>query len=108
MSIPYVNLKFYNFRDDVVRQLPESQARRFRAVVLEDKRDSYLVGMADPTDLFAYDELTRALKRDVDTAVVSEALLLQIAIRFQAVTDWHGRVPSGIAADIAAEKGLTA
>jgi Asp-tRNA(Asn)/Glu-tRNA(Gln) amidotransferase A subunit family amidase len=38
----------------------------------------------------------------------SEALLLQIAIRFQAVTDWHGRVPSGIAADIAAEKGLTA
>jgi MSHA biogenesis protein MshE len=24
LSIPYVNLKFYNFRDDVVRQLPES------------------------------------------------------------------------------------
>lgn len=87
LSIPYVNLKFYNFRDDVVRQLPESQARRFRAVVLEDKRDSYLVGMADPTDLFAYDELTRALKRDVDTAVVSEALLLQAIDRIYRRTE---------------------
>lgn len=38
----------------------------------------------------------------------SEALLLQIAIRFQAMTDWHGRIPSGVAADIATEKGMTA
>ncbi|MDO8876707.1 MAG: amidase [Pseudolabrys sp.] len=38
----------------------------------------------------------------------SEALLLQIAIKFQSMTDWHGRIPSGIAADVAAEKGMTA
>lgn len=38
----------------------------------------------------------------------SEATLLQIAIRFQAKTDWHGRIPSGVVADIAAEKGTTA
>jgi MSHA biogenesis protein MshE len=77
LNVPYVNLKFYNFNNDLVRRLPEAQARRFRAIVLEDKRNAYLVGMADPTDLFAFDELARLLKRDVEAAVVSEPMLLQ-------------------------------
>ena len=77
LGIRYVNLKFYNFNQDLVRRLPEAQARRFRAVVLEDRRANMLVGMADPTDLFAYDELGRILQREIEIAVVSEALLLQ-------------------------------
>ncbi len=81
LNVPYVNLKFYNFNNDLVRRLPEAQARRFRAVLLEDKRSAYLVGMADPTDLFAFDELGRLLKRDIEAAVVSEALLLQTVDR---------------------------
>lgn len=81
LNIPYVNLKFYNFNQDVVRRLPEAQARRFRAVVLEDRRASVLVGMADPTDLFAYDEIGRILNKDVEVAVVSEAMLLQTVDR---------------------------
>jgi MSHA biogenesis protein MshE len=77
LNIPYINLKFYNFNQDLVRRLPEAQARRFRAIVLEDRRANVLVGLADPTDLFAYDELGRILQRDIELAVVSEALLLQ-------------------------------
>jgi len=77
LAVPYVNLKFYNFNQQVVRRLPEAQARRFRAIVLEERKASYLVGMSDPTDLFAFDELQRALKRDIEVAVVSEAQVLQ-------------------------------
>ncbi len=77
LDIPYVNLTFYNSTPAVVRRLPETQARRFRAIVLEDHGSSYLVGMADPTDLSAFDEISRLLKREVQTAVVSEILLLQ-------------------------------
>jgi aspartyl-tRNA(Asn)/glutamyl-tRNA(Gln) amidotransferase subunit A len=33
----------------------------------------------------------------------SEALLLQIAIRLQEQTDWHGRVPPAVASDVAGE-----
>ena len=77
LNIPFINLKFYNLNQDVVRRLPEAQARRFRAMVLESRRSGYLVGMADPTDLFAYDEIGRLLQSDVELAVVSEALLLQ-------------------------------
>ena len=81
LNIQYVNLKFYNLNQDVVRRLPEAQARRFRAIVLEDRRANVLVGMADPTDLFAYDELGRILQKDVEVAVVGEVALLQTVDR---------------------------
>ena len=87
LAIPYVNLKFYNLSNDVVRRLPESQARRFRALVLEDRKDSYLVGMADPTDLFAADELQRSLKRAIHVAAVSEEQLLQTVDRLYRRTE---------------------
>ena len=87
LNVPYVNLKFYNFNNDLVRRLPEAQARRFRAVVLEERKGAYLIGMADPTDLFAFDEIARLLRRDIEAAVVSEALLLQTIDRVYRRTD---------------------
>ena len=87
LNIPYVNLKFYNFNNDLVRRLPETQARRFRAIVLEERKSAYLVGMADPTDLFAFDEIGRLLRRDIEAAVVSEAILLQTIDRVYRRTD---------------------
>ena len=77
LNIPYINLKFYNINPDVVRQLPETQARRFRAIALEDRPSGLLIGMADPTDLFAYDEISRTAKRNIELAVVNEGELLQ-------------------------------
>jgi MSHA biogenesis protein MshE len=75
LRIPYVNLKTFAFKADVVKLLPESAARRFRALVLDDKGDSLLVAMADPLDLYAYDEITRLLRRNVSIAVVPESQL---------------------------------
>ena len=77
LGIPYLNLKFYNINQDVVRLLPETQARRFRALVLEDRGETMLVGVSDPTDLFAYDEIARLLKKGVELAVVNETEVLQ-------------------------------
>jgi len=87
LNIPYVNLKQQNVNAELVRRLPETQARRFRAIVLEERRGGYLVGMADPTDLFAYDEVARLLKRDIEAAVVGEAALLQTIDRVYRRTD---------------------
>jgi MSHA biogenesis protein MshE len=92
LDIPYINLKFYNTSADVVRLLPETQSRRFRALVLEDRRSSLLVGMSDPTDLFAYDEIARLLKQTVELAVVTETEVLQaidrIYRRTEEITDF--------------------
>ena len=75
LRIPFVNLKTFPFRGDVVKLLPESAARRFRALVLEDKGDSLLIALADPLDLAAYDELTRILKRNITIAAAPESQL---------------------------------
>ena len=77
LNVPYINLKHFNAKREVIIKLPETLARRFRAVVLEDAGAAYKVGMADPTDLQAYDELVRVLKRDIELAVVTETELLK-------------------------------
>jgi MSHA biogenesis protein MshE len=77
LNLAFVNLKMYNFNRAIVLKLPEAAARRFRALALEDRGAAMLVGMADPTDLFAFDELTRILKKDIELAVVAESEVLQ-------------------------------
>ena len=76
MRIPYINLKQFALDATLVQTLPEAQARRFRALVLDESDGALRVGLADPTDLFAYDELCRLLKREIAVAVVSETQLL--------------------------------
>ena len=87
LNIPYINLKYYNINIEKVRMLPESQARRFRAIVLEERNGMLLIGMADPTDLSGFDEITRIVKRDIDIAVVTEGQLLESIDRGYRRTD---------------------
>ncbi len=77
LNIPFINLKYYNVNLEIIRRLSESQARRFRALALEERNEVLLVGMADPTDLLAFDELKRIFNRDIDLAVVTEGQLLE-------------------------------
>ncbi len=101
LQVPYINLKHFNIRPEVATRLPETLARRFRAIVLEDSGAFYRVGMADPTDLFAYDEINRVLKRDIQLAVVGESLLLQTIDRLYRRTEEI----SGLALELGEELG---
>ncbi|MGM0954069.1 MAG: GspE/PulE family protein [Pseudomonadota bacterium] len=76
LKVPFVQLRHYQFNNELVKKLPEAMARRFRAIVLAQQGEELLVGMADPLDLVAYDELVRVLKRPVKQAVVRESELL--------------------------------
>ncbi len=76
LDIPCVDLVRYETRPGVVERLPETYARRFRAIVLDVKDDVATVGMADPTNIFAIDEIERILKITVEPAVVRESELL--------------------------------
>ncbi|MEK7815701.1 MAG: GspE/PulE family protein [Pseudomonadota bacterium] len=102
LNIPYIDLKRFNYKAEVVRLLPEAYARRFRAIALEDRTEGVLVGMADPTDIFAYDELARALRKPLRLAVVKEAELLKTVDRVYRRTEEI----SGLAAEL--EQELTA
>ncbi len=76
LDIPYIDLKQYSFQNEVVHLLPETLARRFRAIVLADRKTGLLVGMADPSDIFAYDDLHKILKRPISLALIREQDLL--------------------------------
>ena len=75
LNIRFVDLKTFPFRTELLRLLPEAAARRFRALVLEEAGKTLLVAMGDPTDLFAFDELTRLLKRPIAIAAVPDGQL---------------------------------
>lgn len=77
LEIPYVDLAQLTLDPKVVHLLPEAQARRYRALVLKDDARGLLVGMADPTDVFAIDEFSRQLAKPVRLALVKEEALLR-------------------------------
>jgi len=77
LNLPFIVLKNFKFDNETVHTLPETMARRYRAIVLKKETDgSYLVAMADPSDIFAYDEITKHLKTAIHQAVSKEAEIL--------------------------------
>ena len=48
LAVPFVDLRDFNFDEELVARLPETYARRYRALVLEEQDGNLLVGMADP------------------------------------------------------------
>jgi MSHA biogenesis protein MshE len=72
----YVDMGKRSVRPEVARLLPEVQARRLRALPIEETPTGVRVGMADPTDLAAYDEVARLIRREIELVVVAESQLL--------------------------------
>ena len=77
LNIEFVDISSLNLKPEVVTLLPEVQARRHRALVLQATQDGLLVGMADPTDIHAYDAIRRRVKQPVRQALVRESDLLR-------------------------------
>lgn len=75
LNVPLINIEQYPVSQQAVKLLPEVQARRYRAIVLDDKGDSLLVGMSDPADLTAVDNLSDMLPKTIEVAVVSDGQL---------------------------------
>jgi MSHA biogenesis protein MshE len=77
LNIPLIDINNFNYSNDIAKRLPESFSRRYRALVLEERSRDYLVGMADPTDIYALDEIQAKLNKPVSQAIVRESALLE-------------------------------
>jgi MSHA biogenesis protein MshE len=77
LQVPFVDLKQVRIDREALKLLPEPLARRYRALVLQHDERGLLVGMADPADLHAYDELQARLKLPLRLALVGESDLLK-------------------------------
>jgi MSHA biogenesis protein MshE len=101
LQIPFLNIRQYKVDPEAVKLLPEAQARRFRAIVLSRTGHDAVVGMADPTDLMAYDEIARILKMPVHPALVREADLLQTIDQFYRRTEEISNLAGQIGEELA-------
>lgn len=78
LNVPFLDIAQKQINPKAVQLLPEVQARRFRALVLEDNGDTVLLGMSDPADLAAMDQIARLLApKEVALAVVRESQLIE-------------------------------
>jgi MSHA biogenesis protein MshE len=78
LQIPFVRLHQFQFDPEAIKLLPEHSARRYRAIVLSNNQGGLSVGMSDPLDIFAYDELVKILNGPFEQAVVRESELLEM------------------------------
>src|SRR3990167_9462207 len=78
LNLPLIDLKTYLLQPELVKILPEFYARHFHAIILNEDNDFYLVGMVDPQDILAQDEIERILKRKIKPAIIREEYLLNI------------------------------
>ena len=101
LQVPYVDLKHFKPRPELINLLPEAQARRFRAVILDEVDGKLRIGFVDPTDLQAYDDIFRLLHREIELAVVSESQLLALIDRVYRRTEEI----SGLARELTADLG---
>ena len=78
LQIPYIDLKRFQFEPETIKLIPEMTSRRYRAIALKEMPDgALLVGMADATDIFGYDEIAKQVKRPILQAVVKESDLVE-------------------------------
>lgn len=73
LNVPFIDLKQYELNPDLVHRLSESFARRSQVILLDETEEGFLVGMVDPQDIIAADELSRLLKRPLKLALIRES-----------------------------------
>ena len=76
LDVPFLDITQRRIANNVAALLPEVHARRLRALVIEDQGDAVLIGMSDPADLSALDQLEKLLApKRINLSVVMESQL---------------------------------
>lgn len=86
-AMPYIDISRFQFDSEITRRLPESIARRYRAIILMEEEDQYFVGFVDPLDILAVDEVQRSLKKNIVAAFVKEQEVLNAIDRIYRRTE---------------------
>ena len=76
LQIEFIDLVRFKINTEAVNQLSEMNARRFRALVIDEAESDFLVVMADPTDLDKFDQLQEKLSKPIKLCVAIESEIL--------------------------------
>lgn len=79
---PFVDLSTLNLPAEVIGSVPATLCRRYRLIPIERGRRSLTIGMIDPTDLIALDDIATATELNIRPAVVAADALNTAFSRF--------------------------
>ena len=99
-GVSLVDLHAYVFKPEWVRLLAEPIARRFKAIVIDKTPQGYLVAMADPADLMAYDEISKQLKGPITIALARASEILSALDKSYSHSDDIASLVDELAKDI--------
>ena len=78
LNVPFLDITQRRIDPEQAQLIPETYARRYRALVLEADDDEVLLGMSDPTDLGGLDQLGPLVApRNIELAIVQENQILE-------------------------------
>ncbi|HPT86738.1 MAG TPA: type II secretion system ATPase GspE [Bacillota bacterium] len=72
LGIPHVVIAKRHISPDVVALVPETLARKYRIFPVERNGDRLVLGMVDPTNILAIDDLRLSLKMEIQPVIVTE------------------------------------
>ncbi|WP_448262456.1 GspE/PulE family protein [Microbacterium aurum] len=79
---PYVDLAALTLSAETIGAVPAALCRRYHVIPIERGRRSLTIGMLDPTDLIAIDDITTATELNIRPAVVAADALAAAFGRF--------------------------
>ncbi|ATC93212.1 GspE/PulE family protein [Pseudoalteromonas tunicata] len=78
LNVPFLDISQQRIAPEVAKILPEVYARRYRALVIEDRGDTILLGMSDPADLSGLDQIAPIVEpKQIELAVVQESQIME-------------------------------
>ncbi len=78
LDVPFLDISQRRIATESASLLSEVHARRLRALIIEDKGDSVVIGMSDPADLNAIDQLEQMLSpKRLELAVVMDSQMFE-------------------------------
>ncbi len=72
-----INLNEYNIQPSIVSIIPESLARKYEVVAIDKKGNSLYVAMADPTNIYAIDDIRLYTNYEVKPVVSTRESILK-------------------------------
>ncbi len=105
LNLPLLDISKRPIAAEVVQLIPEVQARRFRALAVEDDGESVLVAMSDPADLQALDNLEVLIApKKLNIAVAPEQQLLEAFDNLYRRTDQIAQIAGKLEEEYAADQ----
>ncbi len=92
LGMPFVNLDATPVDEIIAQRIPEEIARRYRAIPIEEEDGVLRIAVADPTDVFALDDLQVITHRQVVPVVADPGQLLETANRIWTRPSMESRI----------------